>query len=47
MHNYLDFLEIWKKLGDENIWVNYDPSHYEAQKLDIKESLSLLERNFN
>lgn len=41
-HTYLDFEKIWHNLGDENIWVNYDPSHYEAQKLNIKDSLNLL-----
>ena len=41
-HTYHDFENIWHKLGEDNIWVNYDPSHYEAQKLDIKDSLNIL-----
>ena len=41
-HTYLDFEDIWKSLGEENIWVNYDPSHYEAQKIDLNESIDFL-----
>jgi sugar phosphate isomerase/epimerase len=41
-HSHLDFEVLWKKLGDENIWVNYDPSHYEAQKINIADTLALL-----
>ena len=41
-HSHLDFKMIWKKMNDENIWVNYDPSHYEAQKINIDDTIALL-----
>ena len=41
-HSHLDFEALWNKLGDENIWVNYDPSHYEAQKINLEDTINLL-----
>jgi len=41
-HSHLDFESLWNTLGDENIWVNYDPSHYEAQKINLEDTIALL-----
>jgi len=41
-HTHLDFEFIWNKLGEDNIWVNYDPSHYEAQKINLEDTLAVL-----
>ncbi len=41
-HSHLDFIDIWKKIDKEKIFVNYDPSHFEAQKINLDETLDLL-----
>ena len=41
-HSHFDFKKIWNIIGEENIWVNYDPSHYEVQKFNIDETINLL-----
>ena len=41
-HSHLDFINIWKKIDSEKIFVNYDPSHFEAQKINLDDTLDLL-----
>ena len=41
-HSHLDFINIWKNIDNEKIYVNYDPSHFEAQKIDLDDTLDLL-----
>ena len=40
-HSHLDFINIWKKIDSEKIFVNYDPSHFEAQKINLDDTLDL------
>ena len=35
-------MNIWKKIDNEKIFVNYDPSHFEAQKINLDDTLDLL-----
>jgi sugar phosphate isomerase/epimerase len=43
-HSHLDFINIWKSIDNEKIYVNYDPSHFEAQKINLDDTLDLLQK---
>jgi len=43
-HSHLDFINILKNIDNEKIYLNYDPSHFEAQKINLDDTLDLLQK---